>query len=148
MPARREARTPYPFDVGDQGEGLGRQEAETHRFAGDPAYGAQDLVGRRGGEAVGESTSKGGDVGIPESAPVDRVGVGRAELDGDEGKGAAHGAAALRAGEAGEVGDDGIVGGIVDSGNCRQRRLLVGTVLEEGERGRGAHGVLDERGRL
>ena len=35
--------------------------------------------------------------------------VGRAELDGDQGEGAAHGAAALRAGEAGQVGADGIV---------------------------------------
>jgi hypothetical protein len=83
MPARRETRTPHPLDVGDQGVRLGRQEAEAHRFAGDPAHCTQDLVRGRRGEVFGESTSEGGDMGILERTPADRVRVGRAELDGD-----------------------------------------------------------------
>jgi hypothetical protein len=82
VPARGEAGTLHPLDVGDHGERLGRQEAEAHRFAGDTAHGAQDLIRGRRGEALGESTSEGGDVGIPEHTPADRVRVGRAELDG------------------------------------------------------------------
>lgn len=131
--ASGEALSADPIDVGDQGVRVGGQQTEAHGLAGDAAHGAEDLVHRRGGETFGEAVPEDGNDRVAESGPGDRVWIGRAELDGDDREGAAHGDAALLAGEAGEVDDDRIAGEIGDGWSYRQRRDLGLTKLEEND---------------